>query len=78
MSATTGQEVFSVDTSIDATVSADGNAILVQLPAALPSDTFRANLRRGVFESNDFCGVENEPVIAPIVVGTPMGKMKSL
>ncbi|XP_071812538.1 uncharacterized protein [Apostichopus japonicus] len=72
MSATTGQEVFSVDTSIDATVSADGNAILVQLPAALPSDTFRANLRRGVFESNDFCGVENEPVIAPIVVGTPM------
>lgn len=80
MSLTTGQEVLSIDTSTEATVSSDGRSLLIQLPSTLSStDTFLANIARGAFETNDFCGVENEPQVAPVMFAgpPPTGKRKT-
>ncbi|KAJ8025225.1 Hyalin [Holothuria leucospilota] len=69
VSAGAQQPIFTFDSTSasDVIFPVSGTSVEIQLPSGLPAgDTYQVSLDRGAIETNDFCGVENEPTALTI------------
>lgn len=79
VSASNQQTIFTFDTSsaTDVRFPIIDTTVEIQLPSGLPAGgTYQVSFDRGAIETNDFCGVENEPTTIPLVSIGIGGKMQ--